>query len=104
MTLWALSAKAGGLELEDLAEHLKELVHGADFTENEGPMFERLATLLPTPVATLDAWSGDRMAVLNTWWDALPYPRVKRWWTQWPDVLPSRSGKMAQWLQAQDNG
>ena len=22
--------------------------------------------------------------VLNAWWDALPYPRVKRWWTQWP--------------------
>lgn len=27
LTLWALSAKEGGLELEDLAEHLKELVH-----------------------------------------------------------------------------
>jgi GTP-binding protein len=30
VTLWALSAKEGGLELEDLAEHLKELVHGAE--------------------------------------------------------------------------
>ena len=70
----------------------------------EGPMFERLAALLPTPVATRDAWSSDRMAVLNAWWDALPYPRVKRWWTQWPDALPSRNGKMTQWLQGQGNG
>lgn len=30
LTLWALSAKEGGLELEDLAEHLKELVHHED--------------------------------------------------------------------------
>ncbi len=30
LTLWALSAKEGGLELEDLAEHLKEVVHGAE--------------------------------------------------------------------------
>ena len=70
----------------------------------EGPMFERLAILLPTPLATRDAWRGDRMAVLNTWWDALPYPRVKRWWTQWPDALPSRSAKMAHWLSTQGNG
>jgi ferric-dicitrate binding protein FerR (iron transport regulator) len=70
----------------------------------EGPLFDRLASLLPTPLATRDAWSSDRMAALNAWWDALPYPRVKRWWTQWPDALPSRNGKMTQWLQAQDNG
>ena len=70
----------------------------------EGPMFERLAILLPTPLATRDAWRSDRMAVLNAWWDALPYPRVKRWWTQWPDALPSRSAKMAQWLATQGNG
>ena len=71
----------------------------------EGPMFERLAQLLPTtPVATRDAWRADRMAVLNAWWEALPYPRVKRWWTQWPDALPSRGGKMAHWLRSQGNG
>ena len=70
----------------------------------EGPMFERLAILLPTPLATRDAWRSDRMAVLNAWWDALPYPRVKRWWTQWPDALPSRSAKMAHWLSTQGNG
>lgn len=70
----------------------------------EGPMFERLAILLPTPLATRDAWRSDRMAVLNAWWDALPYPRVKRWWTQWPDALPSRGAKMAHWLSTQGNG
>lgn len=71
----------------------------------EGPMFERLAQLLPTKTpVTREAWRDDRMAVLNTWWDALPYPRVKRWWTQWPDALPSRSGKMAYWLRTQGNG
>ena len=70
----------------------------------EGPMFDRLAHLLPTPIATRDAWRADRMAVLNAWWDALPYPRVKRWWTQWPDALPSRGGKMAYWLRMQGGG
>ena len=70
----------------------------------QGPMFERLTILLPSPLATRDAWRADRMAVLNTWWDALPYPRVKRWWTQWPDALPSRGAKMAHWLTTQGNG
>lgn len=71
----------------------------------EGPMFERVAQLLPTKApATRDAWRSDRMAVLNSWWDALPYPRVKRWWTQWPDAFSSRGGKMAHWLRTQGNG
>ena len=71
----------------------------------DGPMFERLVELLPgAPVATREAWHADRMAVLNAWWEALPYPRVKRWWTQWPDALPSRGGKMAHWLRIQGNG
>ena len=70
----------------------------------EGPMFERLASLLPTPLGTRAAWRSDRMAVINAWWDALPYPRVKRWWTQWPDALPSRSAKIAHWLTTQGNG
>ena len=62
----------------------------------DGPMFERLAQLLPiTPRATREAWRADRMALLNAWWEALPYPRIKRWWTQWPDALPSRGAKMA---------
>ena len=61
--------------------------------------------VLPTaPAATRAAWRADRMAVLNVWWEALPYPRVKRWWTQWPDALPSRGGKMAVWLRSQGNG
>jgi len=71
----------------------------------DGPLFERLAQLLPTtPAPTREAWRRDRTAVLNAWWDALPYPRVKRWWTQWPDALPKRGGKMAYWLRTQGNG
>jgi len=68
----------------------------------EGPLFDRLATLLPaTPAPTRDAWRADRGAVLNAWWNALPYPRVKRWWMQWPDALPARGGKMAAWVRSQ---
>ena len=71
----------------------------------EGPLFERLAHLLPTvPPPTRDVWRRDRMAVLNAWWEALPYPRIKRWWMQWPDALPKRDGKMAYWLRTQGNG
>lgn len=70
----------------------------------EGPLFERLAILLPSPLATREHWRADRMSVLNAWWDALPYPRIKRWWTQWPDALPMRGDKMAQWLRTRDNG
>ena len=70
----------------------------------EGPLFERLAQLLPSPMATREHWRDDRMTVLNAWWDALPYPRVKRWWTQWPDALPSRSDKLTNWLRTQGNG
>lgn len=70
----------------------------------EGPLFERLAQLLPSPMATREHWRADRMAVLNAWWDALPYPRVKRWWMQWPDALPARSGKLADWLRTQGDG
>ncbi len=70
----------------------------------EGPMFERLAQLLPTARATREHWQSDRMSVLNAWWDALPYPRVKRWWTQWPDALPARGDKMTSWLRTQGGG
>mgnify|MGYP003609138041 CR=1 FL=1 len=55
-------------------------------------------------MATREHWRADRMAVLNAWWDALPYPRVKRWWMQWPDALPARSGKLADWLRTQGDG
>ena len=26
---------------------------------------------------------------LRPWWNALPYPRIKRWWLQWPDAFAS---------------
>jgi hypothetical protein len=71
----------------------------------EGPMFERLAALLPAvPAPTREAWRANREAVLDAWWDALPYPRVKRWWVQWPDALSARGGKMAYWLHLQGGG
>ena len=71
----------------------------------EGPLFERMAQLLPTPQpATRAAWHADREAVLEAWWQALPYPRIKRWWMQWPDALPARGGKMAYWLRTQAGG
>ena len=94
------------LEASQASDAISLLVLLRDYPRlAEGPMFERLAQLLPTATpATRVAWHADRMAVLNTWWGALPYPRVKRWWTQWPDALPSRGGKMAVWLQTQQGG
>lgn len=71
----------------------------------EGPLFDRLAQLLPSSrQPTRETWRADRMSVLNAWWDALPYPRVKRWWMQWPDVLPSRNPKIDAWLRSQKSG
>lgn len=56
----------------------------------EGPLFERIVQLLPDAAlvtrADLRAQGG---AAIGPWWDALPYPRIKRWWMQWPDVLPA---------------
>ena len=94
------------LEASQASDAISLLVLLRDYPRlADGPMFERLAQLLPTATpATRAAWHADRMAVLNTWWDALPYPRVKRWWTQWPDALPSRGSKMAVWLQTQQGG
>lgn len=56
-----------------------------------GPVYERLRQLLP------EAQAVDRDAILrrdphalDPWWDALPYPRAKRWWLHWKDALPAR--------------
>ena len=38
--------------------------------------WERLATVMAP-------------GALDPWWNALPYPRAKRWWLQWPDALPA---------------
>jgi len=70
----------------------------------EGPMFERMAHLLPGVPASRAAWEAGRIEQLNAWWAALPYPRLKRWWMQWPDALPSRSEKIAAWLHSPPGG
>ncbi len=70
----------------------------------EGPLFERMAQLLPGVPASRSAWEAGRIEQLNAWWAALPYPRLKRWWMQWPDVLPSRSEKVAAWLRSPSGG
>jgi hypothetical protein len=64
----------------------------------DGPMFERMAQLLPQVPASRVAWTEDRDAQLDAWRHALPYPRIKQWWTQWQDALPLRNRKMEAWL------
>lgn len=57
----------------------------------DGPLYERLAGLMPANALVTRAAirGGDRHA-LSPWWDALPYPRVKRWWLQWPDAFAAQ--------------
>lgn len=66
----------------------------------EGPLFDRIPQLLPQAGLVTRADLRTRGPVaLGPWWDALPYPRVKRWWMQWPDVLPG--GAIGErWLKA----
>ena len=64
----------------------------------DGPVFERMAQLLPEVPASRAAWAANREAQLDAWRHALPYPRIKQWWTQWPDALPLRNRKMEAWL------
>ena len=54
----------------------------------DGPVYSRLAEILPADTAPSRAAvrRGDAHA-FNAWWNALPYPRMKRWWMQWPDVF-----------------
>lgn len=56
----------------------------------EGPVFDRLAEMMPpnARVTREDLRARGRVA-LAPWWDALPYPRIKRWWLQWPDAFSS---------------
>ncbi|KAF1706447.1 hypothetical protein CSC71_14295 [Pseudoxanthomonas sangjuensis] len=59
----------------------------------DGPVFDRMSELMPADARV--ARAAVRAQVPNAmgpWWEALPYPRIKRWWTQWPDALPSRDG------------
>lgn len=70
----------------------------------EGPLYERIVQVLPRAGLVTRADLRRRGAVaLGPWWDALPYPRIKSWWMQWPDVLPARDRGPA-WLQAEADG
>lgn len=53
-----------------------------------GPLFDRLATLMPADAGVTRASVRTRgAAALDPWWRALPYPRAKQWWLQWPDAF-----------------
>lgn len=56
----------------------------------QGPLFDHLQALWPAagPVDRAAVSKGSASA-LEPWWDALPYPRVKRWWLHWRDALPA---------------
>ncbi len=57
----------------------------------DGPLFDRLNELMPaTAHVTRAAWRERGVVALSPWWDALPYPRVKRWWLHWPDAFGAR--------------
>lgn len=59
----------------------------------DGPMFERMQQLMPGVPASRQAWNLDHDAQLDAWRRGLPYPRLKRWWMQWPDALPASDRK-----------
>ena len=63
-----------------------------------GPVYDRMVQIMPADarVRREDLRRGGA-AALSPWWDALPYPRVKRWWLQWPDAF-SRGGAPADLL------
>lgn len=55
-----------------------------------GPLYDRLcAFLADAPAPSREAVLRGAPGALDPWWNALPYPRAKRWWLQWPDALPA---------------
>lgn len=58
-----------------------------------GPLYDRLRALLSNaPAPSREAVLYGTPDALESWWNALPYPRAKRWWLQWPDALPAEDG------------
>lgn len=54
-----------------------------------GPLYDRLrAFVASAPAPSREAVLRGAPGALDPWWNALPYPRAKRWWLQWPDALP----------------
>ena len=48
-----------------------------------------LASISGSPAPSREAVLRGAPGALDPWWNALPYPRAKRWWLQWPDALPA---------------
>ncbi|MFT3763176.1 MAG: hypothetical protein QM761_11365 [Pseudoxanthomonas sp.] len=58
----------------------------------EGPLFDRLSQIMPVDArVTRAALRTHGANALSPWWNALPYPRMKRWWTKWPDAFSARA-------------
>ena len=58
----------------------------------EGPVFDRLAQIMPADVVvTREDLRRRGPDALSPWWRSLPYPRMKRWWMQWPDAFATKA-------------
>lgn len=58
----------------------------------EGPVFDRTAEIMPADArVTREALRTQGAHALNPWWSSLPYPRMKRWWMQWPDAFGTQA-------------
>lgn len=58
----------------------------------EGPLFDRMAAIMPADAVVTREQLRQRGAdALGPWWQSLPYPRMKRWWMQWPDAFASKA-------------
>jgi hypothetical protein len=56
-----------------------------------GPVYDRMVEIMPPEArVSRDDLRLRGAAALSPWWNALPYPRIKRWWLQWPDAFSSR--------------
>lgn len=54
----------------------------------EGPLFDRMVQVMPADArVTRAAVRAEGGRAMHAWWNALPYPRMKRWWLQWPDAF-----------------
>ncbi|MEO6365206.1 MAG: hypothetical protein ABIO38_04050 [Luteimonas sp.] len=78
--LVALARRADAITLLSLLSRYPRL--------RDGPVFDRLAELLPAGV-TRAALAAHGRDALDPWWRALPYPPMKRWWMKWPDAIGS---------------
>lgn len=58
----------------------------------EGPVFDRLSAIMPADVVvTREDLRRRGPDALSPWWHSLPYPRMKRWWMQWPDAFSTKA-------------